>query len=354
MFMTNIHRIYNTYLNKEFTTFLSFFKEINEDFDEAEVFPNHLVNLYNENKSATLKKIKSLDTSNYLEKIRLYENLFDKICKSKINLIAFKALKSVETNSTILSNLQKFNPKTGYAERCVFDNSTNISGRLIVKEGPNILTLPKRCRTIFESRFKNGKIISVDFANLEPRLCLKLTDKTEPTDLYEDIKSLLDFEIDIDRSIIKRSVISVLYGAFSENLKNISASKSKKIFETVSDYFNIKDLKEMSSSFDSLGVRRNYFGRPIWNQEETKSNIILNNYIQSTAVDIALLYFSSLINELDISKSVPVFIIHDAIVFDIENEYLKEFEDIISKGYNCEKLGHFPVTTSIFNSASKD
>ena len=352
--MINKNKIYNIYLKEEITNFLSFFKDINESYDESEVFPVHMIEIYYKNKKEVEENIKLIDSGNYLEKLETYKNLFGAIKESKINLIAFKALKSVESNPTIQSNLKKFQPQRGYAERCLYNNSSNISGRLIVEKGPNILTLPKRCRTIFESRFKNGKLISVDFANLEPRLCLKLVGKKESGDLYNDIKSLLDFEIDIDRSIIKRAVISVLYGASFESLTNISASKSKTIFEVVSEYFNINYLTKLSSAFDEKGIRRNFFGRPIWNQNETKSNIILNNYIQSSAVDVALLYFSSLLNELNIERAVPIFIIHDAIVFDIESDYLKEFTDIISKGYNCEELGHFPVTTSVFNSALKD
>lgn len=354
MNIKNAIKIYNKNYSQEILNYINFFEEIEEEYDEKEVFPDHLVDFFFNNKKEIIDYIEIIDRNNYMSHILEYENLFKSIKPAKINLIAYKALNSVEANPTILSNLQKFQPKRGYSNRCIYNNSSNISGRLIVEKGPNILTLPKRCRTIFESRFKGGNLVSVDFANLEPRLCLKLSGKNETKDLYDEIKDMLDFEIDIDRSIIKRAVISVLYGANFSSLKNISASKSKIIFETVSNYFNIKYLTELSSSIDEKGIRRNFFGRPIWNQEETKSNIILNNYIQSSAVDIALIYFCKLINQLDLNKSVPIFLIHDAIVFDVENDYLKEFTDIISKGYSCEELGHFPVTTSIFNSALKD
>lgn len=349
--MININNIYNKNYNKKYNNFYKFFKEINQDFDKKEVLPLHLVEEFKLHEKDILKKVKEIDTFNYLERLKKYDFLFSVINSSKINLIAYKALLSIENNPTIQSNLKKFKPTSGYANKCHYNNSSNISGRIIVEKGPNILTLPKRCRSIFESRFLKGKLVSVDFSNLEPRLCLKLSGSKGGNDLYEDIKNQLDFDIDIDRSIIKRAVISVLYGSNHENLKNISSSKSKKIFEIINEYFNIEYLIELSSRFDNQGIRRNYFGRPIWNENEEKQNIIMNNYIQSSAVDIALTYFSNLVLNLDIEKSVPVFIIHDAIVFDVEDNYLNVFNDIISKGYDCPELGHFPVTTSTFNSS---
>ena len=90
------------------------------------------------------------------------------------------------------------------------------------------------------------------------------------------------------------------------------------------------------------GERRNFFGRPILNVKETNERKILNNYIQSTAVDIALNYFSCLIDQVDNEKALPLFIIHDAIVFDVSKEYEAQFNDIISK--NCiNKIGKFPL-----------
>lgn len=346
--MNNIYKIYNKNLNNKFTNHLRFFEEeIKENYDIEHIFPEHLLQEFKDHKKTIDSEISVLDTENYLDKLKKYDFLFESIEKSKINLLAYKALENVEKNATILSILKGFKPSRGFSNRCIYNNASNISGRIIVENGPNILTLPKRCRTIFESRFESGKLISLDFSNLEPRLCLKLSGGKETEDIYEDVNNLLEF--DIDRSIIKRAIISVLYGASYENLKNISASKAKTLFEEIKKYFNLPYIKEVSTNIDSLGVRRNFYGRPIWNLEETKENILINNYIQSTAVDIALLYFSEIVSKVDTDKAVPIFIIHDAIVFDIETSYLSDFNNIINTGYNSKELGHFPVTTSEFN-----
>jgi hypothetical protein len=345
--MSNINKIYNVEYKEKFKNYIDFFSDLDEEYDEKEIFPRHTYEEFIKNKNEIQEYIKKIDTHNYKKTLERYSHLFSAIKNSKINLIAYKALCSVEKNLTILSTLKGFKPLNGYAEKCNYNNASNISGRIIVEKGPNILTLPKRCRTIFESRFKEGNLISLDFSNLEPRLCLKITKCNEPDDIYNDIIDLLEFEI--DRSVIKRSVISVLYGAGYESLRNISSSKAKIIFETIKEYFKIDEILEISKNIDSLGIRRNYFGRPIWNLEEKRENILINNYIQSSAVDVSLTYFSDLVKRLNLDKAVPVFIIHDAIVFDVESSYLNEFNDIINNKYEFKDLGFFPITTEKFN-----
>jgi DNA polymerase I-like protein with 3'-5' exonuclease and polymerase domains len=91
------------------------------------------------------------------------------------------------------------------------------------------------------------------------------------------------------------------------------------------------------------GCRRNFYGRPIWNINELQENKLINNYIQSTAVDTALLYFSELCDILNLDSCKPVFIIHDALIVDVKNDYVEELTKIINLGYNCPQLGNFPL-----------
>jgi len=346
-FMIDIKKIYNTCYEEKYNNYLKFFSQINEEYDEEHVFADHFLEGFIDHKDSIDRYIQSIDKKDYLKRLQQYQFLFDTIKSAKINILAFKALLSVESNATILNTLKGFKPNRGFSDVCTYNNSSNISGRIIVENGPNILTLPKRCRNIFESRFDKGNLVSLDFSNLEPRLCLKITNCKEPDDIYNDIINILDF--DVDRSIIKRATISVLYGAGYESLRNISSSKAKSIFETIREYFKIDEVLQISKNIDDLGIRRNYFGRPIWNLEEKRENILINNYIQSSAVDVSLTYFSDLVKRLDLDKAVPNFIIHDAIVFDVESSYLNEFNDIINNKYEFKDLGFFPITTEKFN-----
>lgn len=349
--MQNInYRLYKLEFNDELKNFYRFFDVIGESYNEIDVLPCHMIESYNEVKIELDKGIEFLDKNiDYIEKINQFYELFGIIDNAKVDALAYKAISSIENNASIKSLLVKFKPRKGYSAKIEYDMLSNVSGRLNVLKGPNVLTLPKRCRSIFESRFNDGKVLSVDFVNLEPRLMLKLVNKEVSGDIYNEIKRILDFENELDRSIIKRAVISVLYGASHESLRNISAVKAVKIFESVKSFFEIEKLLKLSLNIDTRGVRRNYFGRPIWNLDETKENILINNYIQSSAVDVALQYFCHLTNILDLNRAVPIFLIHDAIIFDVEKEYINDFNNIIKKGYNDKDLGNFPLSISQFN-----
>ncbi len=345
--MKEIYKLYNLKYEEQFINQISFFESLDVDVDILDILPDHMQDSFLENKSYLDDKIAQLDNKNYSKNIKSYLRLFNMLNSAKVNSLAYKAITSVETNQTILNNLKSFRPYKGYSRPPKYDLVSNISGRMTIKKGPNILVLPKRCRTIFESRFKEGNLLSLDFVNLEPRLALKITGKNPPLDIYDEAKNQLDF--DIDRSVIKRAIITMLYGGSHENFKNISSSKAVEIFSSMKKYFDMEKLLKISSNIDNKGIRRNYYGRPLWNLNETKSNILINNYIQSSAVDVALKYFTDLIDLIDLDKCLPVFIIHDAIIFDIQKDYINKFNEIIKKGYDDKDLGNFPVSISQFN-----
>ena len=129
--------------------------------------------------------------------------------------------------------------------------------------------------------------------------------------------------------------------------KNISNEKIDKIKSVVEEYFDISCIEKLANN-ENQNLRYNYFGRPIRNTAENKSNIIVNNYIQSSAVDIALTYFYKLVVDLNLEKAVPLFIIHDAFVFDVEQSYIEEFSMHIEKGCNIPNLGQFPISVDDF------
>lgn len=336
------------YLNK-FEKYYKFFDNIKlvNKLDFEELLPEYFQEEYNLVYQKSLEKLNILDTDDYTERYKKYQTLFNKLTNSKINLLVYKTFLEIEKNETIKSCLKTFKPKSGYADVVNYSSLKTSTGRLVVKEGPNILTLPKRCRGILQTSFKEGKIISVDFNALEPRLFLKFNNEKCDGDIYEEISNRLEFQI--DRSVIKRAIISILYGTNVNNLQNISDSRKEEIYSTVINYFGYNNLLEKASNINENDLRLNFFGRPINNLEEDKKHIIINNYVQSTAVDISLSYFTELTNILDAQKVKPLFIIHDAIVFDVASEYHNKFVEIIEQGYNDKDLGHFPVAIEDFN-----
>lgn len=344
---------YKTGCLKRYSKYFAFLENFSRSYDIEEVLPENVSIAYRKSRVELIEKVRLLDSEcDYIEKAKRHILLFDILKSAKINLIAHKAFLEVEQNLSIKHTLTSFRPISGYTKKIHYSTTNNVTGRLIVETGPNILTLPKKNRSIITSRFKEGKILSVDFSSLEPRLCLKLVGKDADIDIYEHINSIL--ELNLDRNIIKRAIISVLYGAHYTSLKEISQVKAKVLFDCIRDFFELEKILKISKNVDEYGIRRNYEGRPLWNLEEVKENILINNYLQSSAVDIALDYFSRLITEIDEQRIVPLFVLHDAMIFDIDKSYLEEFNNIIKKGYVHEKLGKFPLKTEIFNLKNQD
>ena len=49
----------------------------------------------------------------------------------------------------------------------------------------------------------------------------------------------------------------------------------------------------------------------------------------------------------------PIFIIHDAIVFDVHNDEKENFVNHVKQGYNCKELGYFPLECTDFMETTK-
>lgn len=344
--------LYRIEILNKYNKYYNFLASYGEQLDKVEILPNYLKEDY-------LKDLIEVDTllnhrdnnHNFVSRFDRYKTLFKSLKPCSLNSIYLKAFCEVEKNESIRNNLLRFR-KLENRKNLQYLLADNITGRLVIKKGPNILTLPRKYRSIIDTRFKNGEVLSVDFTSLEPRFCLNLLGKEVKGDLYESLKETL--ELEVDRSVIKRAIISVLYGAHYTSLKGISENKAKDLFNCIKDYFDFDKLLKESLNVDELGIRRNYFGRPLWNLSETKENILINNYVQSSAVDVSLTYFSDLISQIDLEKYVPLYVLHDAIIFDINKDYKNDFVNIIKKGYNHEKLGHFPLDIDIFNTKSQE
>jgi len=346
-------KIYKTNILNKYNKFYSFLDSIDENYDFRLLLPDYLHQEYEESMVLFNDRVQHLDSNvMFLTNIEKYKKLFNLLQPAKINLALYKIFLNKEKNESLKKSLKSFKPLNFYTQNILYSLTNNVTGRLVVKSGPSILTLPARYRSILETRFNQGNIVSIDFSSLEPRFCLKLLDKDTKEDLYEDFNKKLD--LNLDRSIIKRAIISVLYGAHHSSLKEISASKSKLIFESIREYFELDKLLKYSSNIDSFGIRRNYAGRPLWNLEVKKENILINNYIQSSAVDIALNYFYDLLENINLKKAIPLFVLHDAMIFDLSSDYIEEFSNIIRLGYDHKKLGNFPIKSEIFNLKHKE
>jgi len=338
--MNTEYKIYNIKTLNNWQKFTNMFKT---ESDILEILPEHFVNTYKEDiKNADIQLNIKDQNLNYLKKLRYNQKIFNNLYKAKINGLSYRVFKELEKNETILSGLEKFKPIKGYCANVKYNQANTMTGRLTTtKNSPNILTLPARCRKIFESRWQQkGQLLYIDFKTLEPRVVRKINGKDSSDDIYLEIADMLEFEV--DRIVIKRGIISTLYGA-TATISGLSQERSKLVLEATKNYFDLASITKKASYVHDVGCRINFFGRPIWNIEESKENKIVNNYIQSTAVDVALSYFSELCDKINLDLCKPIFIIHDALILDVHEDYIDACKSIVSTGYTCPQLGHFPI-----------
>lgn len=320
-----------------FTNDFSLLKETIPDYKKLE-FQTFL----KEQKSIIEEKDKDW---NYNSLFKKYINLLDSLERTSIDGLALKTFQNIEKNETILSNLKTFEPKGGKAKKVVYNLKGTSTGRLTVKDGPSILTLPKRHRSIIKSRHKSGKIINVDFVSLEPRFARAITGNSVEKDVYNEILGLTD--IVVDRSVIKQAVLSSLYGSTKDKrLDKLSLERSNQIMEIVWNYFDLENTRKKFSIRDKWGYIRNYFGRPLMITSD-RTNVIYNNYVQSSCVDISLQYFYQLVNDLKSDLISPLFILHDALILDVSECQLEAIKSYIETPYEIKNLGHFYLDMSI-------
>ena len=89
------------------------------------------------------------------------------------------------------------------------------------------------------------------------------------------------------------------------------------------DYFGIASLQEKLELENSTnGFIKSYFGRNVILGND-RTYLLLNYYIQSTAVDAALFGFKNLVDSYK-DKIKPLFLLHDALIAEVKNNLLKD------------------------------
>lgn len=274
--------------------------------------------------------LSSVDLSYYFDVYKPTELLFENIQRAKINSKKIFAYLADQTDKQDKSHLKTLLPYGDFAEAAQYTRLDTRTGRLLHPNGPRILHLQKKYRDVVESRFgEEGSIWYFDYSSLEPRVLLSLHGKKDiPQDIYTNVISELN--ITAPRTAIKTTILSRLYGAGENSivhqLKDL-VEYPESIIEIVDEYFQINELKtRLNNEYIASGHKRilNYYGKPIHCPDVDPYKLI-NYYIQSTAVDVAMLGFNELNRRTALANLiewiVPIFVIHDAIVLDIHKDY---------------------------------
>ena len=288
-----------------------------------------------------------IDLTYYQTHFRRTQTLLHKMKRAKIDPKAWMVHGS---NKDLVTPhvFKTFAPdENWFAEDVQYSKADTKTGRLKVMSGPNILHLPKEQRNIIASRFGHeGKVLQLDYRALEPRVLLYLSKNPSSSlsgnppfqdipandDIYQTVLDTLQIT-NIPRDSVKEVVLSQLYGAgYDTIISKLAGIRDPSGFiEAVNDFFGLNEIRErLLQEYEANGRQfiTNYFGRRI-DTSDAKPYMLLNYYIQSTAVDVALYGFLNVLRALlGNAFVVPIFILHDALILDVHKSQLELIEKI--------------------------
>ena len=275
-------------------------------------------------------------------------SLFTSLCRSKIDTaLTRKLLKT--SDSHVLRNMLS-GSSDSFLNVPFYDRVSTKTGRLTIKGGPQVLTLKKEFRAVFTPQNYDTALYEIDFVSLEPRVALNFAGVHASNDVY--LSFIEASGIKVSRDTAKLAVLCSLYGAGKQRLEQVLRKDGSTVGATylvseVSKYFRLGDLKSVLRSQAKNGVISNYFGRPI-EIDNARESILVNNYLQSTASDIAIAGFGEFTSRFS-SLCKPLFVIHDALIIEVSQKNLGEITKYVDKGYDVPGLGNFPLKIEEFS-----
>jgi len=252
---------------------------------------------------------------------------------------------SSETDATQISNLKTFAPdREGFARTVKYEGVSTSTGRMNVASGPRILTLRKEHRGLIKSSWGDeGEIVSIDYSSLEPRVALALGGHVPDGDVYEWIDEEI-FGGKLGRPRAKILTLSLIYGMSLHSARSKYGDVKHSAKKRLRSMFSVDETTAKLSALDENKIR-NHFGRPIFPDNKNK---LFNAFVQSTAVDVAVVGFGKVIERLrEAGGCQPLFLIHDEIICDVPVSVSNAAEGIFRDGVEINLQNEsvsFPVT----------
>lgn len=273
---------------------------------------------------------------------------------SKVDMAAWREAMAANGDRTD-AVLEGFRPGNGgWLAPVVYDRFGTRTGRLTVESGPNILILRKEYRRLLRSNFPDGRVCSLDFSALEARVLLAEAGVVPgPCDVYGQIASEL-FGGRVERDVVKVAVLSELYGASKTMLGaklGMRGAELDSFVDLVRAHFKVGALRRrLADELAKTGRIHNRFGRPLFIDGDKVDHLLVNSYAQSTGVDVSLLGFKSIVDSLGMDGIRPLFVLHDALIFDVRGDRLPDVESIKETSVSGFEAS-FPVKLEIFGSS---
>lgn len=197
------------------------------------------------------------------------------------------------------------------------------TGRLTVTSGPRVLTVRQQTRGLFLPVDASHELVQFDFSALEARVALSLAGRDVPADV-DPYAAIARISGATDRDEAKKATFTALYSDPTDPAgKDPRVAAVRRMFRLGETFSTLK------RSLDEGGKARNFYGRPIPEPEE---NTLFNNYVQSTACDVTLMGFRSLLGGLSSLDVKPHFLVHDALFASVPRLALPEASVIASAG----------------------
>ena len=308
------------------------------------LFLGHMRDIF----SKALSQI-SLDNDNkYIDIFLSEREMLCNLVQSKIDNEKIGRYIDGEENPTVKKTLQTFIGDSGWAPDVFYSQTVTSTGRIVVKKGPNILTLPKKYRDVLTSRYEGGHIMEVDFTSLEPMVLANLNGITIEGDIYESLSNRL-FDGEVSRATTKLLMLSALYGASKSTIESLIPKKytTGDLISKIHSFFSTRVLvNRLKSEIHDSGYMYNFFGRKI---KKTDDYRLISHYLQSTAVDVALLGFKEIVKKVSSEGILPLYVIHDAMVFDVPPGAAHTLESVVGEGIEIPELGNFCMKLKPFH-----
>lgn len=309
------------------------------------------VSIYKETLKNFLDAVSLMDVDNsyYETGYRNFRRLVSKFKPFKVDEKLLRKLFD-SANDSLLTHLDSLLPhEDGFVRPPTYNFFGTRTGRLTVNTGPMVLTLPKEHRNLFISS-KKSRIIQIDFSSLEPRLLAALAKvSASEGDLYTELSEAC-FSGKLSRDKTKIAVLGILYGMSVDTLSahiETPADDCRVILSTVKKHFKIKELLSRIERETYGDSTKNFFGKTI----EINRAALLNNYIQSSGVDVAHIGFDKLMMDVEFLgiEFKPMFLVHDALVGEVSEEDFSKLSSLVANGFYCSQLNCvFPLSIGDF------
>lgn len=243
-----------------------------------------------------------------------------KLSRPTVSIDKLSKIKSSIDHDPTANRLKALEPdKFGKAAKITYEMAATATGRLTVSSGPNILTLPAISRKSFVSSFSKGKILQVDLTAAEPRIALLYSNIKSPPDIYTHIASTI-LEEKVSRKEAKLITLCALYGQSPKKLAKAlpDSINARDVIRKTKKFFNFDSLISDLSFKNKSNNFRNILGRPL-KVDLDRSDLLISYFLQSSAAELSILMFSEFC-ELHKAKIKPIYVVHDALLFDCDYE----------------------------------